>query len=492
MKGEKKSIDEIKKILDSSYPNFSFDLSAFKTTMSKISIVCPEHGKFEKYVYNLLRGDADICSECKKHKKRQTKLKEAFIKKARQIHGDKYQYVGEYVERNVNMKMICPIHGEFEQQPANHLRGRGCKQCGLDRTHNSVRKSELLLLEEANLIHNNAYTYNLENYINGEEKMEINCSIHGPFFQQIKAHLRGQKCPKCANKMSKEHLELEQFLRKLNVSFNSNDRTVLDGAELDIVIPDKKIAIEINGLFWHRVGLIPTISRAFVDKNYHLSKTEACEAIGWHLIQIFDYEWNQNKELLQNKIKHILGLSDGKSIYARNCKIQKITGKQATSFLTKNHIQGADSGSQIKMGAFHNNKLVAIMTFIDLKDGSYKLSRFATGENVVGIFSKLLSYFEKSFNPKLIETFADRRFSSSLNNVYLKNNFNFIYNTEPAYFYYNLKTKDIKKRQTMMRHKLYKKYPEYAKLGLTEKQIAIELGYDRVYDCGHIKFEKKY
>lgn len=488
MRGYKFSVTQIEAVLKEKYPSYIFDFSNFTSTVSKISMTCPLHGTFHKFVYNLLRKD-EGCIECKKQERRQTKLKEAFIKKAREIHGNKYEYPGDYIDRNMNMTMICPIHGEFHQHPSNHLRGSGCKQCGLSRTHNATRRGLKSILEQCKTVHNNFYEYNIEEYKNKQQKIEIICPIHGIFKQKISAHLRGQRCPKCAQKMSKVHLEIENLLKENGIEFKSNDRSVLGNLELDIIIPDKKIAIEINGAFWHREGLIPKLTRIYAHKKYHLNKTERCEEVGWRLIHIFDYEWAQKKDLVTKKLKHLLNIYNESSIFARKCTVSEINSKVAWPFLEENHIQGRDNAS-IRLGLFHKDELVGVMTF--LGDGNYKLSRFATKYNVPGAFSKLLSFFEKTYKPQMIETFADRRFSKLGEDVYTKNGFTFVHYTDPAYHYYNIETGEIVNRQAFMRHKLYEKYPEYKKMGLSEKQIAINLGFDRIYDCGHIKLIKKY
>lgn len=492
MRGTKYEISEIMEVFNKKYPEYSLDLTKYNSIRDKVQIYCPKHGVYEKYVWNILAGEAE-CKECKKNNKRQEKLKVAFIEKARKVHGDKYEYPGEYIDRNVNMVMKCPIHGEFEQHPSNHLKGRGCKRCGLTRTHDSIRRDFKSILDECRIVHNNFYTYLMpeDEYQNRQQKMEIMCPIHGSFYQKIGPHLMGQRCPRCASKMSKQHLAIERLLAEWGIDFKSNDKSVLGGnLELDIIIPDKKVAIEVNGAFWHREGLIETHTRTYAGKNYHLDKTKRCEEIGWRLIHIFDYEWNDKEELLTKKLKHILNICENSSIFARKCKVSEISSKQSWKFLEENHIQGKDSGS-IRLGLFFENEMVGVMTFLG-KSGNYKLSRFATSKQVVGGFSKLLTHFEREYKPRIIETFADRRFSKLGEDVYTKTGFTFVDYTEPSYRYYNVETGEVVNRQSFMRHKLYEKYPEFEKLGLTEKQIAIKLGFDRIYDCGHLKFFKTY
>ena len=95
------------------------------------------------------------------------------------------------------------------------------------------------------------------------------------------------------------------------------NRKLLEGKEIDLIIPQLKIAIEYNGLYFH------TEDRG-KNSTYHLNKTLACKQFGYKLIHIFEDEWMVNKELVKSKLKHILGVSDGIKIGASAI----VTGKQ--------------------------------------------------------------------------------------------------------------------------------------------------------------------
>lgn len=288
--------------------------------------------------------------------------------------------------------------------------------------------------------------------------------------------------------------EFEDFIKTLNVKYLHNDRTVIKPFELDVVIPGSKLAFEINGNYYHsELG-------GEKDKYYHLIKSQLCEDNGIKLIHVFEDEWHFKKDIIKSRIKNLLQKTELK-IYGRNCIIKEIENNIKDNFLYENHIQGK-SIDKIKLGLYHKDNLVSVMTFgkqrraLGIKTQTvdeYELIRFCnqTNANVIGAFSKLLNYFVKTYNPKKIITYADIRWSglNYKNTVYDKNGFVFINYTKPSYFY--IEKKDYLTRYhrfTYRKDVLLKMFPE----SLNEKsewQIAMKNGFDRIWDCGTMKFE---
>lgn len=136
--------------------------------------------------------------------------KEQFIKRAKEIHGDKYDYNLVDFNRVIDkVKIICPEHGIFEQTPHKHLLGRGCKPCGYLKVKTKNSSTTEDFVSKAIKIHKDKYNYDKVNYINNHTKVTITCCIHGDFEQIPNAHLQGQGCPKCGNnkvtKLKKEN-----------------------------------------------------------------------------------------------------------------------------------------------------------------------------------------------------------------------------------------------------------------------------------------------
>jgi len=160
------------------------------------------------------------------------------------------------------------------------------------------------------------------------------------------------------------------------------------GKEIDIFLPDEKIGIEFNGLYWHCDN--------FKDKKYHSMKSKLCEENGIELIHIWEDEWRYKKDIVLSLILNRIN-KNKKKIYSRNCNIKEIDYKTKNEFLENNHIQGK-SRSSINIGLYHKKDLVSVMTFGKRNLNSkveYELVRFCNkiNTNVLGSFSKLFKYF---------------------------------------------------------------------------------------------------
>lgn len=285
------------------------------------------------------------------------------------------------------------------------------------------------------------------------------------------------------NFTSKPQIEIGEFIQNvLNLPIIQNDKKSLNGVEIDIFVPSKNIGIEYNGLFYHS-------EKMGKHMTYHLDKTNLCEKNNIQLIHIFEDEWLNKSHIVKNRLRHILGCNKNK-IYARNCIVKEINSKTKNDYLNKNHLQGSDKSS-IFLGAFHKDSLVAVMTFSkprkslgynNKNDGTYEMVRFAT-DGVTGISSKLLNYFIKTYKPKKIITYADRRWSQG--NLYLKMGFDFIEMTKPNYFY----TLNYKTRENRFNYRKDILVSQGFDPSLTEREIMYNRGYDRIWDCGALKFE---
>ena len=237
-------------------------------------------------------------------------------------------------------------------------------------------------------------------------------------------------------------------------------------------------------MFWH--------SNKFKKNDYHLNKTEECEKQGIQLLHIFEDEWINKQEIVKSVIKSKLNILEN-IIYGRKCIVKKVDNELCSNFLNKNHLQG-NIGSSVKLGLFYNDELISVMTFGKKRismgnkvnvDYEYEMYRFCNKINykIHGGASKLLNYFIKTYQPKSILTFADRRYSNGI--FYEKLGFQFQYKTKPNYFY--ILPGEIKKHYRFKFRKDVLVKEGYDSLK-TEFQIMDECGYLRIYDCGSIKF----
>ena len=167
-----------------------------------VCIICPIHGEFFQKPNNFLRG-----SECLKCYGTPKLTTSEFIEKAKQVHGNKYNYSKvAYNGNKSKVKIICPIHGEFLQSAASHLKGAGCPACsGLEKITKEV------FLKKSKLNHITVYDYSKVDFNNSNEKVCIICPIHGEFWQTANYHMYGGNCPKCTGGV---RLSKEDFIKK--------------------------------------------------------------------------------------------------------------------------------------------------------------------------------------------------------------------------------------------------------------------------------------
>lgn len=282
--------------------------------------------------------------------------------------------------------------------------------------------------------------------------------------------------------------ELLDYIKSIyDGEIETGDRSIISPLELDIVIPDKHIAIEFNGVFWHS-DFNPRMC-----KTYHRDKSLKCRDKGYQLLHIWEDDWYSRKDIIKDYIKSKLGLCS-KRIYARKCHVREIDAHTARPFVVSNHIQGY-SNATYKIGLFYDDVLVSVMLVGKLRDmmgskpkeGHYEIYRVVSREDteVVGGFSKMLKYFERTYNPECIITYGDLCYT--LGNVYLKCGFTDEGLSSPCYSW---QINGVRyHRSNFMKYKLEecRKDPS-----LTEDQAMRSRHAYKVWDAGKIKFVKHY
>lgn len=297
------------------------------------------------------------------------------------------------------------------------------------------------------------------------------------------------RCPTCYVTRSSHEISICNYLDSLNIVYEISNRTILKGKELDIYLPDYQVAIEFDGLYWHS-----DIHQS--DNKYHLQKTEECEKQGIQLIHIFEDELIHKRDIVFSRLKFILNHIENR-IYARKCKIREVDAADAWKFLGDNHIQGS-LGSKVKLGLYLNDELVSLMTFGSLRkalgrisnDGEYELLRFCNKLNttVVGGASRLFKHFIDNYNPSLIISYADRRWS--IGNLYEKLNFQLHHISGPNYWYIKYGSTQRVHRWTYRKSELPKLLDHFDETK-TEYENMKSHGFDCIYDCGNLVYEWK-
>lgn len=249
---------------------YNYSLTIFEKNNNIIKIICPNHGVFEKNIYDHLRGGG--CQECSKERSNKIRTKKEFVKKANAVFESKYDYsLTNYTGHDNHVIIVCPYHGEYKKKPNSHLRGRGCPECMLE----NIKKQKTLTTKEfikrAKLVHGQKYSYNETHYTTANEFVSIICKEHGVFRQKACSHLNGHGCKFC--KKSKGELLIKTVLEKNKIKFYNekifdtciNPKT---GRKLrfDFYLPDYNLLIEFDG-------------RQHFDENVILHSSESLENI---------------------------------------------------------------------------------------------------------------------------------------------------------------------------------------------------------------------
>ena len=293
---------------------YNYDKLQYEKIHSKGIITCPIHGDFEQNLSNHLRGSG--CPKCGtiNTRNKQSSTVENFIKKARKIHGDKYDYSKvEYFNTHTKVCIICPIHGEFWQTPHDHLVGYGCRKCANQLLSSSQKMTIEEFLKKARKIHEDKYDYSKVEYNGYDTKICIICPIHGEFWQTPHMHLQGHGCSICAgeNNILEDKLFLdlaknlnEEILKYKKFKWLKNKLPL----SLDIYIPSKKIAIEYQGIqHFKPIGIFGG-NEAFEKqiKNDEI-KINKCKENG---IKLLHFTYNSNDCKNWNKYKVYTNIND--------------------------------------------------------------------------------------------------------------------------------------------------------------------------------------
>ena len=147
--------------------------------------------------------------------------KAKFIEKAKNRHGDKYDYSKvEYINSTAKVCIICKEHGEFWQTPQGHVRGQGCPKCANIKRGDTFRSDGDTFVKRATVLHDGKYIYDKDSYINAMTKVPILCLKHGTFWMTPMNHLLGQGCPKCSGRGLNTEEIIELFKEKHGDSYD--------------------------------------------------------------------------------------------------------------------------------------------------------------------------------------------------------------------------------------------------------------------------------
>ncbi len=276
---------------------YDYSLVEYKNCDSKVKIICKKHGVFEQQAYLHYKIGAG-CIKCAQDYTARLSIKriEEFIIEVNKIHNNKYDYsLSIYKGALRKIKIICPVHGIFEQTPDNHLHKKGCKKCHFEnlKTLNTLTNEKFR--QKANLVHENYFNYDLVDYKHGRIKIKIICPIHGQFEQNPDAHLSGKGCRKCSS--SKGETKIRKILTKLNINFK--EQYIFDNCKHKLCLPfdfyltDYNLCIEYDGIqhyqpveffggserFKERIKITKIKTEYCLLNNIQLIRIKYCEKI---------------------------------------------------------------------------------------------------------------------------------------------------------------------------------------------------------------------
>lgn len=516
------------------------------TWKSKIELTCLDCGKqFEITVKQLLRPHPErqglVCPRCEAERLYRNKMTSTY-------GNVPYEFVTEFIGYNEPLTVRClDCEAEFTASAARNLLmsrdlpegAHPCKQCANIRNFKKdISEFENQLVEKFGTCNYEFLTPEDFSGAYSKKKIKVKCKLCGNEFDVNPQNILNPKngkhyCKECniknntlknipkvisvkapeekvvattntiainvdvtaKNTTSTAKKELKEWFATMytgNVKYDSDEG--VEGHPVDIYVPEKKVAIDLC--------LLKNNNHYHVEKKFHINRTYAYEESGIRLIQIFEDEWESHPEIVKSKLQTIFGKNTD-TIYARKCKVVEVQAPVKNTFMNKYHIQGEDRAAFSK-ALMYDGEIVAIMTFIKprlalgSKTGStvneYELSRYASSRHVVGGFSKLFKAI-LSEHPDIekIKTFADIRWSSLTENVYVKNGFVQKHISDPNYWYFDtVKTgKELKRihRFNFRKQELVKKFPAEYNSSLTEFQIMDKTTYARVFDCGNLVYE---
>lgn len=290
-------IEEANRIHNNLYDYENFIYINYKT---KGIIVCSKHGGFLQTPSNHLYGFA--CEKCAKEKLRSSRaftIKQ-FIEKSNIIHNYRYDY-SKFIYLNSCTKgvIICPVHGEFDQTPANHFVGKGCPECGKQRAVENKTSSKSVFINKANLIHHKSYIYDKVFYKNARTKVCIICKLHGEFEQTPDSHLRGSGCPRCCHMISKKSQVWLDSFNNPNIIREYTIKTIPKIYKVDGFDPITNTVYEFYGDMWHgnpnkfKSGDINRVNKKTFGQLYNntMARENELKSAGYNFVYIWESDF---------------------------------------------------------------------------------------------------------------------------------------------------------------------------------------------------------
>ena len=379
----------------------------------------------------------------------------------------KYERIKESNNLKYNIDNVFQLDETKEKIKQTNLTNFGCEH----NSQNIIVKQKMVLSSKNTKFKNNIKYYKnknikLKDMINDDYIIECNKCCQDFKIERTLLNNRISKkidiCTLCnpihSYTTSQAQKDIQQYIQQnYNGEMIVCSKKIIYPYEIDIFLPDLKLAFEFNGLYWHNEINKPN--------NYHLIKTNMCKDKNINLIHIWEDDWIYKKDIIKSLILNKLNLYSY-TINSSECEIKEIKdNKLIKYFLNVNHLKGYTK-SNIKIGLFHKNELVSLMIFTK-KSQHYILKRFCNklNINITDSHIKIFKYFLNVYKPINTFVYCD---VSNYETIYEDIGFKYEKNLQPDYSYV---LGDIRKNK----NEYFKHKPE--------KRCF------KIYDCGQIKFK---
>jgi len=338
-----------------------------------------------------------------------------FVAAATALHNGLYSYNRvNYRGAHVPVEITCSTHGAFFQSPTNHMQGQGCPVCHAKRVGDLCRKTTEEFVAAATAVWGDVYDYSSSVYQGAAKKLTIICRKHGAFEQTPNNHVHNKRagCPRCNHMRSRGEEQVAQFL-SVFATVERRNRALIAPKELDIYLPEHRIAIEYCGMYWHSCK---SKAEERANRLKHFEKHQACKTQGIRLITLYESEWLDRQTSIKRLLRNAVGKSKGR-LMARKCELRKVSNADARAFYDRYHPQGG-SGHGEHYALFWRGKMVACMRFVlgandrghAATSRCWTLGRYATRCIVAGAASRLFKAFVREYDPDQVKSFSDNRF----------------------------------------------------------------------------------
>lgn len=436
--------NEVKKLVGDEYTFLESYINSTKPILCR-----HEKCKHEWYIKpNNFTNGGIRCPKCANNLEYDDK---EFRRRLFNIVGDEYSILEDYTgcHNKILFKHNTCGH-EWHVKPNDFLnRGTRCPVCS---TVNKRKTNEEFKKELYDIV-GDEYT-TLSEYIRNSDKIKIRHNACGHIYEVRPNDIlsNGNRCPKCsASIISREETEVLDFISSIyKGDVSTNNRKILDGQELDIYIPDLKIAIEYDGLYWHGEDKKPN--------DYHINKTLECNKRGINLIHIFEDEWLFKQELVKKELTRLL--SNGRHFEYTDYIIEEVKDiSKVDKFLSKNHLLGHSYKTNFALRIKVDSKTLGIISG-RLFNTCIFLDRLLTNFDDREILEIFIKYIKDKYKLNTIFFSMDNRWLIKDKYEYLEE-YKLL---KPKYWYYNKK----------------KRY--------SKEETPNTQSYSKIYDCGSTIF----